>query len=385
MQKLVKFEPKRLQQARFLKRMTLADVGAIVDVTRQSLSLFENGERAPAPETIEKLSLALGVPIEFFLRPVGILEAKSRSMVHYRSLRRTREIIREQQRASALIDLCAAVADSLEEHVDYDVARVPSIEASIDPLLLSSDEVEEIASATRRALGIGDGPISDVSLLVENQAVIVVRANLSEGMDGLSAWYGDRPFIVVSSAASYARDRMNVAHEFGHLVLHKEIGGDGMLDLATFKLIESQAWRFAGAFLLPAKSFLSEMYSVSLDALVTLKKKWGVSVAAMIRRLADLKVIDADQQRYLNIQLRQRGWHKNEPGDDALREKGRLLNRTAIFLEESGEITLSDLALESKLPRDFLAAALEVDKHRLAPPQAAANVLQFRVKGTTDS
>ncbi len=62
--------------------------------------------------------------------------------------------------------------------------------------------------------------------------------------------------------------------------------------------------------MLPAESFLNDVYSTTLDALVLLKKKWGVSIAAMVRRLRVLDVISAEQSKYLNIQIRQRGWAK---------------------------------------------------------------------------
>ncbi|HEY4090931.1 MAG TPA: XRE family transcriptional regulator [Luteibacter sp.] len=377
---LAKFEGTRLQQARFLRGLTLAELGAAVDVTRQSLSLFENNDRAPSPETLEKLSQRLQVPLEFFLRPKGNTERQPRTLVHYRSQRRTREVLREQNRASAILDMAAAVLDAFEEYVDYEPTRLYALDEAIDVLALTGDDIEEIATRTRRSLGLGDGPISDVSLLVENQAVLLLRASLEDGMDGLSAWYGDRAAIVVSNKATYARDRANVAHELGHLVLHRELDHHGELDMETFKVVESQAWRFAGAFLLPAKSFLGEVYSVSLDALVSLKKKWGVSVAAMIRRLRDLGLVDEAQSRYLNIQLRQRGWQRVEPGDDREREDSRLFRKTAHVLAEDGGTSLPDFAAHSRLPRDILASALEVSVADLLPVTTPENVLQFKLK-----
>ncbi len=77
----VKFEPKRLQQARSLRRMALADVGEKVDISRQALSQFERGDRTPSPETLEKIANALSFPIEFFWKSIGEIEGRSRSMI----------------------------------------------------------------------------------------------------------------------------------------------------------------------------------------------------------------------------------------------------------------------------------------------------------------
>ncbi len=376
---MASFQPKRLQQARYLRKKSLADLGVDVDITRQSLSQFERGERSPLPENVFKLAEALSVPVEFFLRPIGPVESSPRTLVHYRALRKTRDLIREQQRASAILDLCAATIDTLQEHVEYQPARVPEIDHGVDVLKLHDEDIEDVASATRRALGLGDGPLSDVALLVENLSIPVVQTSLPEGMDGMSAWYGDKPFIVVSSEASYSRGRLNVAHEFGHLVLHHYVTEDPELDEETFKLVEHQAWRFAGALLLPASSFMSELYKVSLDALVLLKQKWGVSIAGMIRRLQDLCVIDSAQAKSLHIELRRRQWHRTEPLDDRERERGRLINRTATFLAENSSISIPDLAAESKLPRAFFADALEVSVDELLPPPPK-NVVQFKLR-----
>lgn len=374
------FQPKRLQQARFLKRMTLAELGVRGDITRQSLSQFERGERSPAPDTLAKLADVLAMPVEFFLRPFGRLESGRRSLVHYRSLTRTRDIILERQRATALLELSAAVIDSIEDHIDYQGATVPSLLSSGDDVLsMDGEAIEQIAMETRKKMGLGDGPISDLTLLIENQSVPIVYTPLPPGMEGLSAWFEDRPVIVASSEASYARSRTNVAHEFGHLVLHRGIGDGDEIDKETFNIVESQAWRFAGAFEMPAASFLSEIYSVSLDALRTLKEKWGVSVAMMIKRLSVLGVIGEDQTRYLNIQLRQRGWHKKEPGDDRPREKSRLANRAVRFLSQHASLPIHEFSRQTKLPTDFLANAFEVDRSELLPP-VPKNIIEFKLR-----
>lgn len=379
-----KFQSRRLQQARYLKRMSLAELGAVTEISRQALSQFERGDRMPLPETVVKMATALSVPVEFFLRPIGRLEGGARTLVHYRSLKRTRDIIKEQQRASAILDLCAAIVDTLEQHIEYEPASVPTISASISPLQLTGDDVEEIASDTRKRLGLGNGPISDMALLVENLSVPIIYTPLPSGMDGMSAWYSDKPFIVVSSECSYARSRLNIAHEFGHLVLHQEISEDADLDDETFKIVESQAWRFAGAFMLPAKSFLSEIYSVSVDALLILKQKWGISIAAMVRRLLDLGVIDEAQRKNLSIQLRIKGWAKREPGDEQQREKARLIHRAAAFLAERGDLSIHGFAAEAMLPRQFLADALELMPEQLLPPPPK-NVVQFKMKSVPSS
>ena len=48
--------------------------------------------------------------------------------------------------------------------------------------------------------------------------------------------------------------------------------------------------------------------------LLELKSRWGVSIAALIRRARDLGTISDRQYREFQIRLRQMKWHEKEPG-----------------------------------------------------------------------
>lgn len=376
------FQPIRLKQARHLKRFTLENLAERVGVSRQSINFFELGERAPAPTTLRKIANALEMPVRFFSKPVGNIESCRRSVVQYRSLERERRKAKERQRSSTLMDLGAAVFDLLNRYVEFEPAKLPDIVSlNVDSLKIEVEDIESAAVDLRRYWGLGEGPISDLTLLIENNSIPVISTKLAEGMEGLSAWYGSRPFILTSSAASYYRARMNVAHELGHLVLHLGLHEDVMEDMASFKMIEAQAWRFAGAFLMPATSFLSELYSTSLDGLLILKKRWGVSLAAMISRLRDLEVINDSKRSYLMAQLNQRKWRKSEPGDKERKvEKSQLFNYVIRFLGENGVLCTEDLARESCLPTWFLMDALNLTRKELEGAVENTNVVNFRVR-----
>ncbi|MEX2498621.1 MAG: XRE family transcriptional regulator [Wenzhouxiangellaceae bacterium] len=376
------FQPIRLKQARYLKRFTLEDLAERVGVSRQSINFFELGERTPAPTTLRRIADALEMPIRFFSKSVGTIESSRRSVVQYRSLERERRKAKERQRSSTLMDLGAAVVDVLNRYVEFEPAKLPDLfDLNDDSLEIEFEDIETAAVELRRYWGLGEGPISDLTLLIENNSIPVISTKLADGMEGLSAWYGSRPFILTSSAANYYRARMNVAHELGHLVLHRGVHEDMMEDSTSFKTIEAQAWRFAGALLMPATSFLSELYSISLDSLLILKKRWGVSVAAMVSRLKDLEVINDSKRSYLMAQLNQRKWRKSEPGDkDRQVESSQLLNHAARFLDESCVIRTEDLARQTCLPTWFLMDILTLTRGELEGSVENSNVISFRMR-----
>ena len=72
--------------------------------------------------------------------------------------------------------------------------------------------------------------------------------------------------------------------------------------------MEQQANRFAGALLFPVNELLREVRTPSLDYFSALKKKWGMSIAAMIYRAGDLGLVGEAEKSALYTSVCQRGW-----------------------------------------------------------------------------
>jgi len=168
--------------------------------------------------------------------------------------------------------------------------------------------------------------------LLESKGIVVCRYELQgENVEAFSFWNGSRPFIFMASdKESGVRIRYDLAHELGHLILHRWVEQSEIDDPARLKVIESEANRFAGAFLLPKTSFPNEIYTLRLDAFLPLKERWKVSIQSMVYRCKDLEIIDADQYLNLYKQISFRKWRKKEPLDDPRQiplEQPRLLKR----------------------------------------------------------
>lgn len=68
---------------------------------------------------------------------------------------------------------------------------------------------------------------------------------------------------------------------------------------------------------MPADTFRKDVqtYPTDLKYYLWLKKKWHVSVAAMLYRANQLKIITNNQFSYLMRQYSKNGWRKGEPDD----------------------------------------------------------------------
>lgn len=117
--------------------------------------------------------------------------------------------------------------------------------------------------------------------------------------------------------------------------------------------------RFAGAFLLPRKSFPNEFYTARLDAFLDLKRRWGASIQAMVYRCKDLELIDDTQFTNLYKQISFRRWRSKEPLDDpnVIRiEQPRTLQKAALMLLESGKKHSEEVCAEIALNPKTIAA-----------------------------
>jgi len=173
-------------------------------------------------------------------------------------------------------------------------------------------------------------------------------------LDAFSEWEprGNRPFVILGShKGSACRSRFDAAHELAHQVLHRAVNKSDYRPNAAFSLIEEQAHKFAAAFLLPAETFGQEVGAVSLDALLSLKQRWRVSVAAIIKRISQLRLIDAEQEKRLWMNLSRRKWRTVEPLDDIIEpEKPTFLPRCFDALVRKKVISPDEIPFQLGLP-----------------------------------
>ena len=97
---------------------------------------------------------------------------------------------------------------------------------------------------------------------------------------------------------------------------------------------------------MPEATFASEVYSLTLSSLLSLKKRWRVSVQAMIMRLHHLGEIDEQKMQGMFIQVSRKRWRKREPGDTELRpEEPNLLRRAIDTLLDDHLISKDQLTM----------------------------------------
>ena len=365
------FQKDRLSQILAARRLTQVQLASMVDVSPATISKWRAGTQAPERDALERLSGVVNVTPEWFTRA----PSAKLSLPLFRSNASAHVAARAM--LEARLEWAQDVATALMEYVDYPDVNLPSRDYT-DPEEITNEDIEKVASECRDLWRLGRSAIQDLALAVEGAGVIVIREETGIAqIEGLSAWSEvlGRPLILLSADKNNGyRSRFDLAHEVGHLVLHRHIRRT--TDNARHKMMEAQAHRFAGAFLLPAETFTSEVrVPPTLDDLLLLKRRWGASAAAIIMRLKALELLDDDGALILFKRRSARWGAKSEPGDEDRRpEQPRLLRRTIDLLVEEKVMPLE------AIPRHIGLAAGDVEALAGLPQgyfQGKTNVVEF--------
>lgn len=297
-----------LRTARLFHGLSLSDLGEIIGRSKQFLSRLESGVDAPTPALTDELAGNLAVLPEFFFRPDPM--PITDEQCHFRKQLTTKVALRQVARARGeMLKLLVNVLDDV-----LDLPRYDFIEA--DPV--DAERIELIAEECRSHWGLGGGPIQSMTRVAENAgAVVMPIPGLAHEIDAIS-FATRRPVIATNAdGRSACRLRFGLAHEIGHFAIHSGV-------LTGDKFTEAQANRFASAFLMPRRYFISECQRVlrgsrfNWQAMSETKVRWGVSKAAILYRGRQLGVFTDAQYKSGVIFLNRHSEARREAEDDAI-------------------------------------------------------------------
>jgi Zn-dependent peptidase ImmA (M78 family) len=291
-------------------------------VTRQYAHKLEVNA-VPSPAQVSQLGEILGVRESFFFTPRrGSVELEQ---CHFRSIRSSTQTLKKS--IAAQVEMFELLVDEL----DKEIAFPPISFTMLDEPVISAIKVEQIAEKFRRDQGLGIGPLSSVTKLAEKVGILVV--NLAEADDKVDAFslFNKHPLIIRNTAkVNPCRQRFDLAHELGHLVMHHGIE-------TGCRHTEAQANQFASALLMPRSSFASEFPSMkgkylNWPALKELKLRWKVSFKALIFRAHTLDLLTADQAKSGFTFLARKGFTKHEELDELIPMESPMLVQRALDL-----------------------------------------------------
>lgn len=355
------FTPGRLTLAREAIGWSKRELAIQTGLSDAALGTYELGTRVPTPDTVQILAKVLNYPLEYFFQP----EPPTQDTTVFYRTRHTSERVARQRAQAHLIFMRESV-QYLEQVAHLPGVRFPRLSALPEnPYDITRQMIEDAAVTARKFWNLGDGPVPNLVWLLESCGAVVTRLDLSsDRLDALSTWSStdNRPYIILNDTRRNAfRSRADLAHELGHLLLHRHLRPDVMEESETFKVIEEQAWAFAHAFLLPEGPFLRDVYTLNLDALLSLKPKWKVSVAFMLRRIHRAGILTSDKFTNYRKYMANRDWLQWEPYDaESEPEKPMMLQDFVDFLVNNKLRTQQQILSGLAYPPEILERIMKV-------------------------
>ena len=296
----------RLRRFRLARGMSLGDLEAAIDglVSSQTLSKYEHGKLQPAATTLNQIAAALGVKsAQLWGEPpwhVEWIAFRKRARLGKRAQERIQSFVAEELEKRVQLQEQIYEGNALE----FPVLSVP---------VRNLEDAEEAALTLHNTLNLGIDPIANLIDVLEDHYIHIIEVEADEAFDGISALargHDNKPLaaaIATRSGVPGDRQRLNIAHEFGHLILKLCADVDE----------EKAAFRFGAAFLAPAEQLRRDVgekrSNIQMMELFYLKRRYGMSVQAMLFRLRDLGIITNAYYKRWCININRAGWKKCEP------------------------------------------------------------------------
>lgn len=364
---------RRLRQLRLARGLSLEALVAAIGgaVTKQSLSKYEQGKATPSPVVLNRLAEALGVKAAYLWSEPSI-------RVEFVAYRKGSALPKgEQARVEGL------VAEELETrvHLQQLLGQVEEINLPLQAFSIHDlEDTEAAAIQLRNQWQLGLDPIANVTDVLERHSVQVIEIDAGDKFDGISAVAYDESgqkraaAVVTRRGVPGERQRLSLAHELGHL----------LLEVPETVNQETAAFRFGAAFLAPAVLVRQEVGGkrafIQPQELMLLKRQYGMSLQALLRRLCDLEIITESYYRQWCIDINRLQWRRREPLE-MLPEQPQWMRRAVlralaeelISREEAeavfGEPVKGELGLPTIERRSFMKLPLE-ERRRVLSEQA---------------
>lgn len=312
------FNGAKLKVARIYRGKTVDQLAKEVNINKKDIIAFEENKYKPTPENTMKLSNNLQFPREYFFKNENIKVTVEGSHFNPQSTIPRNEEISYREK----LIMTHKIYTFMQGYIKFPELNLPDN-------LNRNDDIEEMATKTRRYWGLGDGAIGNMVSLLESNGVLLSGINIDR--KGASPYTQKQSLnkeslyvIALGNDKKSATIRnYDLAYELAYIISNE-------LNIPSKKF---NADEFACAFLLPKDAFLDDLSNPNeLDFYIEMKTKWLVPISIMIFRAYTLGVINYKKYNFLMNEMNKKGWLKKEPLDDNIKGVSPQALKTAVEL-----------------------------------------------------
>jgi Zn-dependent peptidase ImmA (M78 family)/transcriptional regulator with XRE-family HTH domain len=332
-----------LRLARQRKGFTQKQAASQTGVVQPVLSRYENGISDPDEAFLSRAALAYQVPRAFFdLRDPVYGPPVS---VHPMPRAKADVTSRDLDMVTAELNIRVMQMRRFLEAVDFEPkTTIPFLDIE------NYGSPTKIASVVRAHWGVPSGPVRNLTALAEAAGIVVGTSSFGgASISGMTFKVpGQPPLILLNAHHPADRMRLTLAHELGHIVMHR----------FPTPTMEEEAYSFGASLLMPANEMRSAFGGrrITLELLASLKPEWRVSMQALLVTAKNLGYLDYNQSRYLWQQLSAKGWRLREPPELDFEHERPSVLRSMIRTHLKMGFSLADLCgLVPLHEQEFLA------------------------------
>lgn len=282
------FNYKTIQLARESRGKSQLELAEETKIPQSDLSKYENGIYDISEDALQKIADTLDYPISFFYQDIRLYP----SNLHFR--KKSNVTSRIVSMAEANMNIYRSQIDLLLKSGSIPYTKLPEFDFT------AKRETQKSAIYLRHYWNITKGRIDDLTKIIEDHGIIVILIDFkSDKIDGRSMRTSDGHHIIfINKDLPGDRYRLTLAHELAHILLH--------LHHPDFDIdnVETEAMDFAREFLMPESEIRSQLVGkIDMQKLADLKAYWKVSMQAILLWAQRLKIVTANQNRYLNSQF----------------------------------------------------------------------------------
>lgn len=352
-----KFNGQRLKEALQFREKKMTELADETGISKQSLSLYANDGNVPPFDNVIKIARALEFPTDFFMSKD--LCTASTGNTYFRSQASATKKSRNAQKIK--LEYVSKMYEAILNYMNVPELNIPDTSAIYIPEDIANvdseqaiNEIERLAKLVREHWDLGSGPIDNLQYALQSNGIIVTGfRDVDTDIDAFSQQItidGKVVYIIALAIGSkpIERLRFDMAHELGHILMHTWSDDNEEISKDEFNAREKQANMFASALLLPKETFSKSVvaYPTNIDYYLALKKKWKVSMQAMMYRARQLDIISANQFQYMMRTMSKNGNRIHEPGDKPGEIGDTIFQAALDMLFEGGYLTVRELLKE---------------------------------------
>lgn len=299
MERIDGINPNRIEWCLHDAGITADQLARDLGIAETTLPLVLAGERGLTYGQLKKLGKYFGRTALFFLEPGEVVPTQVRSAAFRTLSNQKRDLDKSVKK----------VIELAEWHREAYLGLLGDLERNEETRFSPPDvqglSAEAAARAARSWLQItATRCFADYRQAIEAKGVLVFRTNGYAGkwqlpkensVLGFSIYKERLPVILVKKQRSETSQTFTLAHELGHLLMHRTSMIDDEADFSSNGALEVQANQFAGFFLVPTED-LAEISIRDQPAdvsefdnwLAPYRKAWGASTEVILLRLMSI-------------------------------------------------------------------------------------------------